>query len=107
MAETLRPRGMCLFQETDLKPYNFDKQLIMKDDSAYTAVPNFFNVVSTAIRRRRGQLDAPLMFGWAEAHPSLEDVHREDSWMPIGVWYNPPGAFLSNRILYIYILNLC
>lgn len=106
VAKILRPRGMCLFQESDLKPYTFDKQIILEDDSAYSAVPKFLNIVSTAIRGRGGQLEASSrMLDWVREHHLFEDAHSEDVWMSIGPWYDSPSPFLSSHVFHTFMLN--
>lgn len=89
-----------------MKSYTFDGQPLLEDDSAYSAVPIFFNIVSNAIRRRGGQLEASsLLLDWVEGHHSFEDVHLEDVWLPIGTWYDPPSPFLSTHVFYARVLN--
>lgn len=91
----LRPGGMCLLQEGDLKPLDDEMNLITPEDPAYSAVPRFFGAVSTAMRARQGQIDAaPHVFGWVSAQDALEDVHEEELMMPVGQWYPDPSTIL-------------
>jgi hypothetical protein len=96
IAAALLPGGLILLQDSDIRIYDDQKQIVPDhavDHPAYSWTSHYFRLIGQAARSRRGHMDAASLFEiWLKGHRAFKDCGANDVWMPIGRFYPSPSA---------------